>query len=144
MAEDQAESDDLTDHYRNISGGNETKGAYDAMRQAIEIAEKLNERIKESEEYKTYTEAIRRLRQESELYARFNEFRRRNCELQFSEGDSNLYDEVFNLTKEYDTILQNSLVSDFMLAEQRLSVRMQEMYEVLTQGLELDYEYLEK
>ena len=122
----------------------QAKEAAEINRQTEQSTNNLNERIKESEEYKTYTETIRRLRQESELYARFNEFRRRNCELQFSEGDSNLYDEVFNLTKEYDTILQNSLVSDFMLAEQRLSVRMQEMYEVLTQGLELDYEYLEK
>lgn len=114
------------------------------MKQAVALAQQLNERIKSSEEYCRYVETDRRLRQEPELYARYNEFRRRNYDLQFSEGDSNLYDEVFNLAKEYDTMLQDTLVNDFVLAEQRFCSMMQEMYMALSDGLELDYEYLEK
>ena len=114
------------------------------MQQAIVLAQQLNEKIKKSEEYRRYVETDRRLRQEPELYAKYNEFRRRNYEFQFSDGDSNLYDEVFNLVKEYDTILQDSLVNDFILAEQRFCSLMQELYAALSDGLELDYEYLEK
>lgn len=114
------------------------------MKQAIELAGRLNERIKNSEEYQRYVKTDRQLKAEPELYERYNEFRRRNYDLQFSEGDSNLYDEVFNLVKEYDTILQDSVVNDFILAEQRLCAMMQEVYAVLSEGLELDYEYLEK
>lgn len=114
------------------------------MKQAIELAGRLNERIKNSEEYQRYVKTDRQLKAEPELYDRYNEFRRRNYDLQFSEGDSNLYDEVFNLVKEYDTILQDSVVNDFILAEQRLCAMMREVYAVLSEGLELDYEYLEK
>lgn len=46
--------------------------------------------------------------------------------------------------KEYDTILQDTRVSDFMMAEQHLCNLMQEVYNAMVQGLELDYEYLEK
>ncbi len=114
------------------------------MRQAIELAAKLNMQIKNSREYQRYVETDRRLRDNHELHERFDEFRRRNYELQFSEGDSNLYDEVFNLVKEYDTILQDSIVNDFVLAEQRLCSLMRELYGALSEGLEFDYDYLEK
>lgn len=114
------------------------------MQKAMELAIQLNETIKNSEEYRRYVETDNKLRNEPELYARFNEFRRRNYDLQFSEGDSNLYDEVFNLVKEYDTILQDSLVNDFIMAEQRFCSTMQEIYSSLAAGLEMDYEYLEK
>lgn len=114
------------------------------MRHAIEQAGRLNQQIKNSEEYRHYMETNQQLKKNPELYERLNEFRRRNYDLQFSEGDSNLYDEVFNLVKEYDTILQESLVNDFILAEQRFCSMMQELYSALSEGLELDYEYLEK
>lgn len=114
------------------------------MQQAIELAAKLNQQIKNSKEYRRYVETNRRLRDNHELHERFDEFRRRNYDLQFSEGDSNLYDEVFNLVKEYDTILQDSIVNDFVLAEQRMGSLMQELYSTLSEGLEFDYDYLEK
>ena len=114
------------------------------MRQAIELAGRINEQIRGSEEYRNYTMADRRLKEDPELYGRYNEFRRRNYELQSSEGDSNLYDEVFNLVKEYDTILQDSRVNDFILAEQRICSMMRELYVELSRNLEFDYEYLEK
>lgn len=136
MEKNEAESDDSANYYRSIGGAQ--------MRQAIELAEKLNMQIKNSREYQHYVETDRRLRDNRELHERFDEFRRRNYELQFSEGDSNLYDEVFNLVKEYDTILQDSIVNDFVLAEQRLCSLMRELYGTLSDGLELDYDYLEK
>ena len=113
------------------------------MQRAIEMAEELNLEIRNSEEYKRYVDTCNRLKQQPDLYNRFNEFRRRNYELQSSEGDSNLYDEVFNLVKEYDSVLQESLVNDFLVAEQRLNALMREMYATLSDNLELDYEYLE-
>jgi cell fate (sporulation/competence/biofilm development) regulator YlbF (YheA/YmcA/DUF963 family) len=114
------------------------------MQQAIEMAESLNAQIRNSDEYKRYQETSRRLKQQPELYERFNEFRRRNYELQFSEGDADLYDEVVHLMKEYEPVLQESTVNEFRLAEQRLSVLMRNVYTVLSEDLELDYEYLEK
>ncbi len=64
--------------------------------------------------------------------------------MQFSEGDSNLYDEVFDLVKEYEEMLQESAVNDFQLAEHRLNALLRQVYAALSEELELDYEYLEK
>lgn len=114
------------------------------MQRAIEMAKALNLEIRNSEEYRRYRDTSERLKQNTDLYNRFNEFRRRNYDLQFSEGDSNLYDEVFNLVKEYEAVLQDSYVNDFLAAEQRLNALMREMYVILAEDLELDYEYLEK
>lgn len=114
------------------------------MQQAKELADRLNEVIKKSEEYQRYIETDRCLKNEPELYEKYNEFRKRNYDLQFSEGDSNLYDEVFNLVKEYDTILHDSVVNDFILAERRFCYMMQEVYTALSEGLEMDYDFFEK
>ena len=74
------------------------------MQQAIELAGRLNKQIQSSEEYKRYLETDRRLKENIELYGRYNEFRRRNYELQYSEGDSNLYDEVLNMIQSYRSL----------------------------------------
>lgn len=114
------------------------------MHQAIEMATALNSKIQNSEEYKRYQETSAKLKECPELYQRFNEFRRRNYELQFSDGESNLYDEVFNLVKEYESILHESVVNDFRVAENRLNAMLREVYAAISDDLELDYEYLER
>lgn len=114
------------------------------MKQAKEAAKELNQRIQSSEEYKTYQSCLCKLKEASELYRQTQEFRRRNHELQNSTGEGNLYDEVFNLVKEYDTILQESVVADFLQAEQRLCACMQDVYKLMSENIQLDYEFLEK
>ena len=47
-----------------------------------EIALKLNQAIKDSEEYSRYQTTMVRLMQHQELYQAVNIFKRRNCELQ--------------------------------------------------------------
>lgn len=114
------------------------------MQQAIEQAITLNQRIRESGEYQNYLDTLHRLREQPDLYYRFNEFRRRNYELQFQEPDGSLYDGVLALVKEYEGVLHESVVNDFRLAEQRLNVLMREIYGILSQDLDFDYEFLEK
>ena len=109
----------------------------------IEHAKELNHIIKESGEYKRYQETLTALKNDRELYDAMNSFRRRNYELQSYDDGINRYHEINNLGLEYENVLRNPLVNDFLVAEQMLSRKMSEMYEMIADGLELDYDYME-
>lgn len=108
------------------------------MNDVINESVNLNIRIKESKEYKRYIETKNALYMNRELSEQLKEFRRRNYELQ-NQKDVNPYDEVVGLVKEYDELLHNSTVSDFLKAEQRICKMMQKVYNSIAEGLEFDY-----
>ena len=106
-------------------------------------AYQLNQAIRESEEYKKYIEAKERVKANQELYQAMNAFRRRNCELQSYDDGINRYDEIHKLSLEYEKVLRNPLVNEFLVAEQIFSRKLVEVYEVIAAGLDLDYDYME-
>ncbi len=109
----------------------------------INEAMKLNQVIKESMEYKNYLGAKERIMGNQELYQAMNAFRRRNYELQSYDDGINRYQDIHNLALEYEKVLRNPLVNEFLLAEQVLTRTMAEAYEIIAGGLELDYSYME-
>lgn len=108
------------------------------MKDVIEESKKLNDNIHNSEEYKKYIDTKRKLYDNMELCNQLKEFRRRNYELQNRQG-VNPYDEVLSLVLEYDELLHNSIVSDFLRAEQHICRMMQKVYSSISEGLEFDY-----
>ncbi len=126
----KTESNDFADYYRGVSMI--TKEAY-----------QLNQVIKDSEEYRNYLSAKDRVKGNQELYQAMNAFRRRNLELQTYNDNVNRYEEIHNLSLEYEKVLRNPLVNEFLMAEQILSRKLAEVYEVIAEGLELDYDYME-
>lgn len=108
------------------------------MKNVIEQSAQLNIKIKQSAEYQKYIDTKRVLYDNNELYNRLREFRNRNNALQAKQG-CEIFDEMNALLREYDELLHNSIVSDFMNAEQRICKMMQQMYEALAEGLEFDY-----
>ncbi len=108
------------------------------MREVIVASKRLNADIKATTEYKTYIDTKRALYDNIDLSNRLREFRNRNYELQNRQG-VNPYEEVSNLVREYDELLHNSVVSDFLKAEQRICKMMQEVYCSIAEGLEFDY-----
>lgn len=127
MEEDEEKSYDFTNYYRGIR-----------MQEVINESKALNEKIKQTAEYKKYIDKMNALRDNKELYYKVKEFRIRNYDLQNREG-INAYDEINNLVKEYDEILHNSLVSDFMRAERKLCRMMRQVFDGISEGLEFDY-----
>lgn len=109
----------------------------------MEAATQLNHAIKESQEYSVYIKAKKALCGNPELYQAVNAFRRRNYELQTCQDGLNHYEEIRNLSNEYGKALCDPLANDFLKAEQLLSRKMAQAYEVVAQGLELDYDYME-
>lgn len=108
------------------------------MKKVITESKILNEHIKDSEEYKKYISTKRRLCENIELCNKLKEFRRKNYELQNRQG-VNPYDEVLNLVLEYDELLHNSIVNEFLIAEQHICRMMQTVYNSIAEGLEFDY-----
>ncbi len=108
------------------------------MKEVISESKQLNKRILDSAEYKNYIDTKRVLYDNMDLCNELKEFRRRNYELQNSQG-VNPFDEVSNLVREYDELLHNSIVSDFLRAEQHICRMMQEVYNSIAEGLEFDY-----
>ncbi len=108
-----------------------------------DMAYQLNQVIRESEEYARYQRSLSALKAHPELYHTMNVFRRRNYDLQSWEDGVNRYNELNSLGLEFENVLKEPLVSDFLVAEQVFSRAMQQMYEIVAQDLELDYDYIE-
>ena len=106
------------------------------MIEVINGSRQLNEQIKQSAEYQNYIDTKKKLYANIDLCNQLREFRRRNYELQ---NRTNPYDEVSGLVREYDELLHNSIVSDFLRAEQRICRMMQKVYNSIAEGLEFDY-----
>lgn len=98
----------------------------------------INELIKKSPEYEWYIRANKKLHEHVDLYNQLKEYRRRNHELQNLAG-INPYDEVVALAKEYDVLLHNSVVSDFLKAEEHICSILGTVYNQIAEGLEFDY-----
>ncbi len=103
----------------------------------------LNQTIKDSEEYRQYVSTMQRVKENQELYQAMNSFRRRNYELQSYDDGVNRYQEIHNLALEYEKVLRNPIVNEFLVAEQILSRKLSEVYETIVEDLEFDYSYME-
>lgn len=106
-------------------------------------AARLNNLIKQSPEYLDYVRAKQAVMANRELYDAMNSFRRRNYDLQSYDDGINRFNEITGLTNEYERILKEPVVSDFLVAEQVLTRKLQSVYELISEGLDLDYSYME-
>ena len=101
-------------------------------------AKVLNQTIKDSAEYKQYLLAMQDVKANQELYQAMNTFRRRNYELQSYNDGVNRYQEIHNLALEYEKVLRNPLVNEFLVAEQVLSRKLEQVYDTIVEDLEFD------
>ncbi len=95
---------------------------------------KLNDLIKQSDEYNSYIKARNALLSSKELYNRLMEFRRQYNDIQ-TYYDGNPYDEVFKICKENDDLLHNSVVSEYLKRETDLAELSKKMIGLVTDGL---------
>ena len=102
----------------------------------------LNREIKHSNEYNQYLRTLQRLREKPKLYARTKEFQKRSMVLQCT-ADYNTLDEVGRLRSEYQDILNNPLVSDFLGAEQRVMGMLRRIEDALFDGVDLAVDILD-
>lgn len=102
----------------------------------------LNKAIKRSNEYNHYIRTREKLKEQDGLYAQANEFRKRSLYLQL-DAEDNMLDEINQLYSEFAHLIANPLVTDFIIAEQRLVKMMQRVDSSIFEGIDIDTEIME-
>ena len=94
--------------------------------------------IKNTEEYIEYRECLNIIKQDVVLYEKTNEYRLKNFELQTLEHTHDLLDQIDRLEQEYEAIIDNPVVSDFLRAEIAFCRMMQEINNTITTTLDFE------
>ena len=80
----------------------------------------VNRLIRDSQEYKSYIFAKNALKMKDELYRAVIEFKKRYADIErYTEG--NPYDELYKLYVEYDELIHDSTVNEYLRAESAFS-----------------------
>ena len=78
-----------------------------------------------------------------QIYGGMNEYRKRCFLLQMSGADSDSYlDDIARLRNEFGYILDNSLVNEFLIAEQRLNKMTRQINASILDCINLDIDFL--
>ena len=105
---------------------------------AIDAVDKFVASIKETGTYKRYCEQLQLIKQQPQQYAKVNEFRQRNFELQNSAQTEDLFDKMDAFEKEYEQFREDPLVDNFLRAELALCRMMQKIDVMITEKLDFE------
>ena len=108
------------------------------MSQIEDAMDGLMTAIRNSEEFIRYQAIKEKVHGFPKLESQITEFRKKNYEIQNNEMLDNPYDEVNNLFIEYDSIVHDTIVNDFIRAEQKLVRMMKMVYEQIADDLDFD------
>ena len=97
--------------------------------------------IRTSNEYNHYHRVLDKIKQDEELYAGMNEYRKRCFLLQMSGSDSYL-DDIARLRDEFSHILDIIIVNEFLIAEQRLNKMTRQVNASILDCINLDVDFL--
>ena len=112
------------------------------MNEVMYQTRKLNQEIKNSNEYNHYVRILNKLKEDDKLYKRLMEFERKNIKIQ-TMSDFNAYEDVTRLRDEYSDILSLASVNEFLGAEQRLIRMLNKVEEGILSDLQLAIEVLD-
>lgn len=111
-------------------------------RKVLDKTEELTALLKNSTIYREYCKKLALLRKRTDLYKQLNAFRRKNLELQMKDHAADYEDRADHLQRQYNNILIEPVVMDFLLSEQEVCEMMREMYDMLCKGIYLDISYM--
>lgn len=97
--------------------------------------------IRTSNEYNHYHRVLDKIKQDENLYVGMNEYRKRCFLLQMANGDTYL-DDIARLRQEFSEIVNNNLVSEFLIAEQRLNKMTRQVNASILDCVNLDVDFL--
>lgn len=111
------------------------------MEQSLNDAtERYAETIRNTDVYKNYQGQLFLIRQNPEKYQRVNEFRRKNYELQQSDG-RDMDERIEALAEELERFREDPVVDDFFRAELAFCRMMQEVNLRVTEAIDFDMEF---
>ena len=97
--------------------------------------------IRTSNEYNHYHRVLDRIKQDENLYVGMNEYRKRCFLLQMGNDDT-FFEDIARLRNEFKDILSNNLVSEFLIAEQRLNKMTRQVNASILDCVNLDVDFL--
>jgi len=103
-----------------------------------QAAQQFANDIKNTEIYIEYRECLNIIKQDVVLYEKTNEYRLKNFELQTLEHTHELLDKIDWLEQEYEAIINNPVVSDFLRAEIAFCRMMQDINNCITTILDFE------
>ncbi len=106
-----------------------------------EKARELAEVILDSEIYNRYLQAREFMIENPELFAKVNEYRKRNFYIQNS-PDINKPEELRKLLEEFDSIINNKSVREYLDSELILCRTMKKVNNILVEQIDLDIDFL--
>ena len=109
-------------------------------REIIDAARQFAKTIMTSKTYKEYLYQREKLKKQPELYGKVNEFRQRNFDLQNESDSDELFDKIEAFDREYEQFRENPFVDDFLCAELAFCRMMQEVYVLLANEIDFDFE----
>lgn len=113
------------------------------MSRVDELAAELATAILESEEYKNFMKCKEEIRKNPQLFQAVNELRRHNFELQNSEKDSDMYDEVVKIFDKYAYIRTNVVANQFLRSELSVCRMIQDVQRTLLENMDFEVDFLE-
>ena len=97
--------------------------------------------IKSSNEYNQYHRLLEKIKQDEELYNAMCEFRKKTFITQM-ESDTGNVERVAQIRNEFSHIVNNNIVSEFLIAEQRLNKLARQVSASVLDGFDLDVNFL--
>lgn len=113
------------------------------MDQVFKLSEELNRALLDSAEYRQYVNTSRAIKEQPELYHMMNDYRKRNRHVQMYASEDTIFDETNQLLVEYDSVVKNEKVAEFLAAEQKLLRMLQQVYANVERHMEFDDDYME-
>ena len=110
----------------------------------MDIEEKARELagiLLDSEIYNRYLAARETLSQNNELFMQVNEYRTRNFYIQNSEN-SNKIDEIRKLLEEYDYLMNNRIVREYLDSELILCRTIKRINSILVDKIDIDTSFI--
>ena len=135
MEEDEEKSYDFANYYRSVRGLQ--------MNDVFRLSEELNRAVLDSAEYRRYVSTGQAVKADPDLYRAMNDYRKRNRQIQMYASDETVFDETTRVLSDYEAVLKNESVAEFLAAEQKLVRMLQGVYVKLGDHLEFDDSYIE-
>ncbi len=105
--------------------------------------EELAKAIRRSNEYTQYHVLWEEISKNQALKERLNEFRKERFLLDMG-SDGDMVGKMGQMTKDYADILEQSLVQDFLAAEQRYSKKVRQINHAILEAVNMDVEFLDE
>lgn len=94
--------------------------------------------IKQTEEYREYIIQKEKISRYPELKEQIYEYRKKNYELQLLGDSEELFEKIDAFQREYESFLEDPLVSDFLAAELAFCRMMQEINIRIMEGVDFE------